>query len=373
VKGINIPLSPSRIKCGTGSSKGDSESSGLYLRLSNSILLFLCIFVNSCGIMYTLPAVSVNVLPEQGDLQIREWQVAGPLPVKNQNIRPFNSGLDQDNLKNFGLSEEIITASNFSKIKRRNAGDKKSLPDHFRNKRIRTELDHLNLRSILPDDQPANAYLACILQCDKEREVAFLLGSDDGIKIWLNGSLLFRLNVKRKLHRYQNFVRAKLNKGDNFLLVKANHLRDDWRLLLNICSVDQGRREYKDYSTFDFLRESIVSQDDSLTIELDLFGDHQPAEITILDKIGELILKVKTTFSGKKNINLDALNRGLYTCMATLPADTFRQDFYYGDVQDALAGYRKRAGLFKTSRNDTPLSPPSRGEINSTRKNINRD
>jgi hypothetical protein len=323
----------------------------------------LPVLINTCAIFDRLPSVEVTNLPDSGDVQIKKWRVAGPLWVNNQNSRLFHSVLDEDNLENFNLTEGMINEEIFAKIKRRNAVKKQILPDNFRNKVIATELDHINLRMILSDDKPANAYLACMLHSNTPKEVVFLLGSDNGLKVWLNGNLLLRLNVNRKIHRYQNFIRVKLEQGDNFLLVKANHLKDDWRLLFNVCSTTQGRREYKECSTFDFLQSSIIPKDDSLKIDLGLFKDYDPAEIKIVNINNETMLQESVPFNGTWQHDISNLAEGLYICKVEFPADTFQQDFYYGDVFESLPKYEERASRFIGSRYNTHLSPSSRGQI----------
>ncbi len=52
------------------------------------------------------------------------------------------------------------------------------------------------------------------------------LGSDDGLRVWLNDQLVYEKNIDRPLSAASDFVELKLHKGDNRLLIKiANHLK----------------------------------------------------------------------------------------------------------------------------------------------------
>jgi alpha-galactosidase len=71
-------------------------------------------------------------------------------------------------------------------------------------------------------DLSAN-YLARELQARSATEVRAYLGSDDGIKIWLNGALLFEHDVHRGCARNQEVVPLPLRPGRNLLLMKITN------------------------------------------------------------------------------------------------------------------------------------------------------
>jgi alpha-galactosidase len=75
----------------------------------------------------------------------------------------------------------------------------------------------------LPEvDRSAN-YLYREISAVRETTVTMYLGSDDGIKVWLNGSILLEHEVDRGCARNQEVVRAKLRPGANTLLLKVNN------------------------------------------------------------------------------------------------------------------------------------------------------
>ncbi|MFI5384795.1 MAG: PSD1 and planctomycete cytochrome C domain-containing protein [Fimbriimonadales bacterium] len=66
----------------------------------------------------------------------------------------------------------------------------------------------------------AAAYLRGTLKVDKASKMDMRLGSDDGIKVWLNGALVHQNKVMRPLKANEDKVVVNLNAGENSLLVK---------------------------------------------------------------------------------------------------------------------------------------------------------
>lgn len=73
---------------------------------------------------------------------------------------------------------------------------------------------------IFDDNDWIAVYLHRVIQSPDEREVPVLLGSDDGIKVWLNGELLLEHEVSRACRLGDERVVLRLRRGDNQLLLK---------------------------------------------------------------------------------------------------------------------------------------------------------
>ena len=54
------------------------------------------------------------------------------------------------------------------------------------------------------------------------------MGSDDGIKVWLNGQLVHRLEAMRGYSRDSDSANVRLKKGANHLVVKLSQLAGSW-------------------------------------------------------------------------------------------------------------------------------------------------
>ena len=78
------------------------------------------------------------------------------------------------------------------------------------------------------------AYGLVILVSDEAKEVQLLAGSDDSIKVWLNGEVIHNNAVNRGRSRWQDEFTANLQKGDNILLVKVSDAGGGWGMHFGI-------------------------------------------------------------------------------------------------------------------------------------------
>jgi type 1 glutamine amidotransferase len=72
------------------------------------------------------------------------------------------------------------------------------------------------------------AYLRAVVKSPAAQEAELSLGSDDGVKVWLNGALVHANNAMRGYAPDQDRVNVKLAKGGNVLLVKVSQGGGDW-------------------------------------------------------------------------------------------------------------------------------------------------
>ena len=66
-------------------------------------------------------------------------------------------------------------------------------------------------------------YGSVILDAPKEQETTMFVGSDDAVKVWLNGELIHSAFVARGANDYQDFFSATLKAGKNVLLVALDN------------------------------------------------------------------------------------------------------------------------------------------------------
>lgn len=87
------------------------------------------------------------------------------------------------------------------------------------------------------------AYLRTNLYCPTEQEALLELGSDDGIKVWLNGEVVHANNIVRGLNPEDDQVKVVLKEGKNTLLVKITQGGGDWSACARARAVDGTRIE----------------------------------------------------------------------------------------------------------------------------------
>ena len=83
-------------------------------------------------------------------------------------------------------------------------------------------------------------YLKCQVFSPKEQPAVLECGSDDGIKIWLNGAVAHDLDVPRSFVLNQDKVKVTLKEGWNQLLVKVVNGGGGWEAAVRLAGPDGG-------------------------------------------------------------------------------------------------------------------------------------
>lgn len=79
------------------------------------------------------------------------------------------------------------------------------------------------------------AYALIILECEKgQRNVTARVGSDDSIKVWLNGEVVHKNPVNRGASDFLDDFRVDLKAGENVLLVKVCECGGGWSMFVGI-------------------------------------------------------------------------------------------------------------------------------------------
>jgi len=87
------------------------------------------------------------------------------------------------------------------------------------------------------------SYAAAYLRCPKAQSARILLGSDDGIKLWFNGKLIWKNHVHRGLGVDNDIVDVNLKKGVNRLLLKIEQNFGGYEFCLRV--TDQAGKPVK--------------------------------------------------------------------------------------------------------------------------------
>jgi hypothetical protein len=92
--------------------------------------------------------------------------------------------------------------------------------------------------SKMPGGENVAAYLKTSIWSETARDAKIFLGSDDGIKVWLNGGLVHQNNVQRGFTPGEDSFPVKLKKGWNTCLLKVTQGTGGWEAAVAICDVD---------------------------------------------------------------------------------------------------------------------------------------
>jgi len=100
----------------------------------------------------------------------------------------------------------------------------------------------IDLKQAFGGDNRA-VYLKTGVSSPTDQDVLLEMGSDDGIKVWINGKLVHANNANRPCRPAEDKAKARLRKGWNALLVKISQNGGDWAFSIRICRPDGAALE----------------------------------------------------------------------------------------------------------------------------------
>jgi len=149
---------------------------------------------------------SLNVSKRTMADTVVEWSIAGPYRKE---------GLDGEKLFGEAFAPEDPAAKAIKWVKAK-AGTRPEQPWA------------VDLLKAFGGGENAVAYLKARITSPIAQEAMLAVGSDDGIKAWLNGELVHANDVMRGVEQGQDKVKVMLRKGSNVLLLKVNQGGGDW-------------------------------------------------------------------------------------------------------------------------------------------------
>ena len=86
----------------------------------------------------------------------------------------------------------------------------------------------VNFAALFPGQMNCAAYLKTEIVAQQDCDASLLLGSDDGVKTWLNGVVVHSNNIDRNAEPDQDSAPIKLKKGKNVLMLKITQGGGGW-------------------------------------------------------------------------------------------------------------------------------------------------
>jgi len=145
---------------------------------------------------------------------IRDWLILGKIPFK------YNLSFDKDFFENQGGEDKILPKDGMIYLHE----NKKSI----KWKKYRSRHDLINFNKIFEPSHNAVGYAFTTIDSPTEQRTVLAIGSDDGIKLWLNGKLVHKKNKIRTCKRDNDKVEVGLRKGLNTILIKLTQNKMNW-------------------------------------------------------------------------------------------------------------------------------------------------
>ena len=150
-----------------------------------------------------------------GDLGIvREWQMIGPLPLE-----AFDTALAPE-IEDFDPSASYPGAGGMEV-------SWQSMP-------VTGLPGYVALHPELRPNRNVVAYARAVVHMPENVQSYVHVGSDDGIRVWVNGLLIHENDVKRELRMDQDVKPVRFQPGENEILVKSVQHDGPWRFILRL-------------------------------------------------------------------------------------------------------------------------------------------
>ncbi|MEN8117779.1 MAG: hypothetical protein ABFS16_12410, partial [Bacteroidota bacterium] len=95
-----------------------------------------------------------------------------------------------------------------------------------------SESDKIDLKKVFTPNDAVVCYAAIWIESDKEQEKILGVGSNDGIKGWFNGEMILKVHKPRTVNVDDEYLKLKLKKGKNLLLLKIEQGFGGWGFVL---------------------------------------------------------------------------------------------------------------------------------------------
>ena len=166
---------------------------------------------------------------------VREWLVLGPFPSPPQEKAPAVGRLT-GHVVGAGFHVDYLQALGGEAQARPEEGDAVAMPDGAKAawERVCSDDDILDFKAVFADQDADEvvAYAYAVLTRPEAGKAVLALGSDDSVKVWLNGSLVHEHRVGRGVHKDEDIVAVTFRQGPNALLAKVENGRGRWGLVL---------------------------------------------------------------------------------------------------------------------------------------------
>ena len=199
--------------------------------------------------------------------------------------------------------------------------------------------DYVDFTKVLSENKNVVAYAACTLKSDKERDILLALGSNDGIKVWLNGGVVWDNHRPRGAERDQDYVPVHVRAGNNLLLIKVDQSGGGWGLYARVADRAEAEKAIR--------AEAVSSVDLETKIEANTLNVTlgRVSSLTILTPLpqyaaklvngeGKAVVEQQAPIGQRLTFDLASLKDGPYSVACTIAfpqGDLVRKtEFYKG-------------------------------------------
>jgi enterochelin esterase-like enzyme len=286
-------------------------------------------------------------------VNLTEWNVLGPIKLINTTKK--DSLLHFDHLKQVGISEKKFLENPFMKIKNTayNVFVSDGLEQEYHKYKSNVfDFSEINNRPNQPVEgiEGSAIYFSCQIVSKKIDTLNLLSKSSDGLKIWVNKTLVNSTGEKRTFNlSYVDYTRIPLKKGTNNLIIKKiNHSSKIF--FKAILAKDYVRDKLFHEKQQMFLLDKSIVSDTLRTPENFSKILNSPLTYMIKNIHGELVLEHKLSKDDEPQFDISSLlDDHSYLCTFSKNNLLFSQVFYKGNPDDAYIKFSEKRDLYKNN------------------------
>ncbi|MGD2175249.1 MAG: hypothetical protein PVJ27_07585, partial [Candidatus Brocadiaceae bacterium] len=287
---------------------------------SGVVALLVATMCVGCAVSVASGATDAPVHAAESNAFVQDWLLCGPFPnpeVDDTTADITRAGYATDYLEEIG-GEAGCRPEPGTKVEAE--GRTCTFAPHH------AEGPELDLRAVWDMDfQVAYAYTT--ITSESDQTVFFHLGSDDGVKVWLNGEQIHAVFAARGLRRGQDIFAGRLREGRNALLAKVEQVTGGWGLALEILDGEHHLQRVSEelpenvgitYGQSGPLGERLSLRADPQIVVGDVL-DGTAVEWTVHDEGGETVARAEGVFEAPTAVELPA-RAGFYEISMAIPS-----------------------------------------------------
>ena len=152
---------------------------------------------------------------------MQRWLVLGPIPAFLE--EPKSGDLDAQKA---AFEQEQLPVEEYDNIKE---GESVNISGKtYQWKYLNNEDDIVDLDKLYNGVDFVIAYASADITLANPEKVLLGIGSDDGVKIWLNGELIHQKWAARPINQDDDLVTLNMKKGNNRLIIKVQDIQQGW-------------------------------------------------------------------------------------------------------------------------------------------------
>jgi CubicO group peptidase (beta-lactamase class C family) len=166
------------------------------------------------------------------DKPLKEWLLLGPIPAQDANEKA-----NTENARKFGYTPDLLEKAGGEAKAAPESGTKLSARGgEYEWRSHESSGDIVDLIEALGQHDFAVAYAAATIDSPVEKTHLVGLGSDDAVRVWLNGELVHENSAPRAIKADDDVFSMKLKKGANRLMIKVINDEGAWGFTFRVLS-----------------------------------------------------------------------------------------------------------------------------------------